>query len=213
MNYKNSYLGFTLVEMAVVLVIVGLLLAGLLIPLSAQIDQRNYSDAQKALNDIKDALFGYAMSRPAGNYLPCPDINGDGIEDRLGTGCNNVDGNVPWATLGTPATDSWGNRYQYRVTSTFADSGTGFNLLSLGNITILDASGGNTVAAAVPAVVISKGVNNAGAGLDEQENSDLDATFVSHTRSGASANEFDDLVVWISPAILFSRMVSAGKLP
>jgi len=47
-----------------------LLLATLLAPISAQIDQRKISDTQNALNQITDALTGYALSK---GYLPCPD--------------------------------------------------------------------------------------------------------------------------------------------
>ncbi|HLD09715.1 MAG TPA: prepilin-type N-terminal cleavage/methylation domain-containing protein, partial [Methylophilaceae bacterium] len=60
-HYSHPSNGFTLVEMAVVLVIVGLLLAGLLMPLSAQLDQRNTTDTQKALAEIQQALIGYAI--------------------------------------------------------------------------------------------------------------------------------------------------------
>ena len=35
--------GFTMVELAIVLIIVGLLLSSLMSPLSSQIDQRNYN--------------------------------------------------------------------------------------------------------------------------------------------------------------------------
>ena len=63
--------GFTLIEMAIVLMIVGLLLGGMLVPLSAQMDQRNISDTQKSLSEIKEALIGYAM---ANGRLPCPAI-------------------------------------------------------------------------------------------------------------------------------------------
>ena len=44
---------------------------------------------------------------------------------------------------------------------------------------------------------------------------DNDRVFVSHTPtpSNAANGEFDDIVVWISPNILFSRMVAAGQLP
>ena len=63
--------GFTLIEMAIVLMIVGLLLGGLLVPLSAQMDQRNISDTQKAMSEIKEALIGYAM---ANGRLPCPAV-------------------------------------------------------------------------------------------------------------------------------------------
>ena len=51
---------------------------------------------------------------------------------------------------------------------------------------------------------------------DETENLDTpaDGTFVAHEirpPSGAGG-EFDDIVTWISPSVLFSRMVSAGAL-
>ncbi len=71
----------------------------------------------------------------------------------------------------------------------------------------------------VPAVIYSTGKNGGygGTGADEAENpnpnsTDNDRVFVSHTPTG-SPNEFDDLVVWISPNILINRMVAAGKLP
>ena len=61
--------GFTLVEMAVVLVIVGLMLGGMLIPITAQMDQRNYSETRQRMNDIREALIGYGLAH---GHLPCP---------------------------------------------------------------------------------------------------------------------------------------------
>src|SRR5665647_1087323 len=61
--------GFTLIEMAMVLMIVGLLLGGMLVPLSAQMDQRNVSDTQKTLSEIKEAIVGFTL---ANGRLPCP---------------------------------------------------------------------------------------------------------------------------------------------
>ena len=42
-----------------------------------------------------------------------------------------------------------------------------------------------------------------------------DRVFVSHipTASSATNGEFDDIVIWLSPNILFGKMVAAGKLP
>jgi type II secretory pathway pseudopilin PulG len=42
-----------------------------------------------------------------------------------------------------------------------------------------------------------------------------DRIFVSRARSGAGApgGSFDDIVVWIAPTILFSRLIAAGQLP
>src|SRR5674476_118691 len=121
--------GFTLIEMAMVLMIVGLLLGGMLVPLSAQMDQRNVSDTQKTLSEIKDALIGYAL---ANGQLPCPAVPtiatgqaGAGIAQTPPcTGASST-GVLPWATLGVNETDAWGDRYTYRVTPEFADAISG----------------------------------------------------------------------------------------
>lgn len=236
--------GFTLIELAIVLMIVGLLLGGLLVPLSAQMDQRNISDTQKAMSEIKEAIIGFAL---ANGRLPCPAdptiATGSANAGKERTTCTstaNSTGVLPWATLGVNETDAWGNRYTYRVTSDFADaiaSSTyggctpspiptlaSFGLCSVGNLNIWSSAAKVTnISAAVPAVIISHGKNGAGAwtsqgtqraassDADELENSDgsADTDYVSHTPTST----FDDLEVWISPNILFNRMVAAGKLP
>jgi prepilin-type N-terminal cleavage/methylation domain-containing protein len=116
--------GFTLVEMAMVLLIVALLLGGMLVPLSAQMEQRNVSETQKALSEIKEAIIGYAI---VNGRLPCPaSSTSNGVENPMGGGnCSNFNnGFVPAATLGlTPvdnqgyAIDAWNNRILYAVTS------------------------------------------------------------------------------------------------
>lgn len=212
-NILKPQHGFTLIEMAIVLVIVGLLVAGLLLPLTAQIDQRNYNETQRELQDIRDALIGFALSNAATDgrpYLPCPDTNGDGFEDRVAGVCASVDARLPWATLGLARLDRWGNPYGYRVTQAFANSVAGFNLATPRDIQVLIAAGGAVIAANVPAVIVSKGKTGAGAGVDEQENSDGDVFFVDHTQV---ANTYDDAVAWLPTAILFNRMVMAGRLP
>ncbi len=68
-----------------------------------------------------------------------------------------------------------------------------------------------------PAVLLSIGRNGAigGGGADEAANLDGDAVFVSHdpAPAGAANGEFDDIVVWLSPNLLFNRMIAAGRLP
>lgn len=68
-----------------------------------------------------------------------------------------------------------------------------------------------------PAVLWSTGKNTAtgGGGVDEAANLDGDAVFVSHdpAPAGVANGEFDDIVVWLSPNILFNRMIAAGRLP
>ncbi len=142
-RFKPS--GFTLVEMAIVLVIIGLLLGGMLMPLSAQIDQRKISDTQKMLDGIKEALIGFAV---ANGRLPCPASGTSAGRESFCTSatgacgtaivppaaipahgrCTNpYNGFLPAATLGlTPvdgggyAVDAWNitqNRIRYAITN------------------------------------------------------------------------------------------------
>src|SRR5262245_13404927 len=118
--------GFTLIEMAVAVFIIALLLASILVPLATQVEQRQISDAQKAVDENKEARIGFTV---ANCYLPGPDKTGgggagtanDGLEDVTAAGnCVTTEGNVPWATLGTVNSDPWGNRFRYRVAVNFA---------------------------------------------------------------------------------------------
>ena len=222
--------GFTLAELAIVLVIVALLIGGMLMPLSAQQDQRNYSDTQKNMGDIVEALIGYAASHPATDgkpYLPCPDTNNDGRENRISNStCTSLEGRVPWNDLGVGREDSWGNRFRYRVTQAYADKDTGFTLASTGGLKVCESAACTAVvSSSLPVVIVSHGKNGAGAynttgttntaplGDDEKSNQDLNNNFVLHTQSTASGSEFDDIVTWLSPNILYNRMIAAGKLP
>ncbi|KAF0166851.1 MAG: proteinral secretion pathway protein H [Rhodocyclaceae bacterium] len=100
--------GFTLIELAIVMFIVTLLLGGMLLPLSAQQDIRNFGDTQKRLTDARDALLGFAI---ANDRLPCPaSAASNGLESPVGGGvCTNPhDGFFPAATLGLSPVDSQG---------------------------------------------------------------------------------------------------------
>ena len=61
--------GFTLVELAVALAIIGLLLGMLIVPLSTQVDQQRIGDTQRQLDLIREAVIGFAV---ANGRLPCP---------------------------------------------------------------------------------------------------------------------------------------------
>lgn len=211
--------GFTLVEMAIVLAIIALLMAGLLPTLTGQIEQGRRADTRKQLAEIQQAMIGFAIIH---GRLPCAATpTTPTTTANAGTEvCPNINGVVPWATLGTSETDAWGRRFTYSATNSFITAN--FTLSSNGNLTVLNAAvGGTNVASTIPAVIVSHGTNGYGAytpqgtklatstNADEVENSNADANFVSHDFTPT----FDDIVVWISPNILFNRMVAAGKLP
>ncbi|MCP5249346.1 MAG: prepilin-type N-terminal cleavage/methylation domain-containing protein [Candidatus Accumulibacter sp.] len=126
--------GFTLTELAVVLVIVALVVGSLLVPLSAQIDIRNTADTRASLAEIREALLGFVA---ANGRLPCPaaasvatGVGNAGSEQGppVNGVCRDLNGNptevgvLPWVTLGVRETDAWGRRYTYRVSTQFAQS-------------------------------------------------------------------------------------------
>ncbi len=234
--------GFTLVEMAMVLAIVTLLLTGLVPTISGQIEQRRSAETKKQLDEIQQALIGFAIIK---GRLPCPaTTSSNGLENpSTGGTCTNFnDGYVPGATLGLNSLnelglvlDAWDNPIRYVVTSwssstyTTADGMATAGLSSLNptllvcstatGITGTGCASGEALTAnpGVPVVIFSTGKNGAtgGTGTDESENLNGDRFFVSHTptATGSPNGEFDDLMVWISNQVLLNRMVSAGKLP
>lgn len=213
-----SYAGFSLIELAIVLIIVGFLLAAFLTPLSAQRDANDYARARLDLSQIKEALYGYAI---VNGKLPCPDTTGDGIQDACpNTNANaTTAGNLPWVTLGLEQNDPWGRRYQYRINNAFSAI---FNLNTVGTgagvINVFsDSTLTTTFATNIPAVVYSSGKNGATqppVSSDELENTVVTgATFNQNFVSHDLSTTFDDVITWISPNVLFDRMVTAGRLP
>lgn len=234
--------GFSLIELSIVLGILALLLGGLLPTIAGQIDQARRTENRKQMDEIRNALLGFAISK---GRLPCPDTDTppDGIENVQGAAttnntplsgqstlsysCSNSGGGLPYNQLGISALDTYGSSFTYKVTPAFASkdevysaiNGSGtllnttyFTLSSNGNLRVC-----NTAACSSPrltdtaaAIVASKGPNwSTTQSADEQANTDNNNDFVSRDPSA----DFDDVVVWISPNTLFSRMIAAGKLP
>ncbi|RPI46687.1 MAG: type II secretion system protein [Betaproteobacteria bacterium] len=175
--------GFTLIEMAVVIFVMALILGSILVPLSTQVEQRQTTDTLRQLEEIKEALVGFAVAQTAVR-LPCPDKTvatgagtpNDGVEDvDAGTGtCVREEGNVPWVSLGLPAVDPWGNRYRYRVSPAFAQlaPASPFGFATQGTLRVCSASTcavGEAVTEVPPslnaavAVLLSHGPNGWGA--------------------------------------------------
>lgn len=239
----HSAAGFTLTELAIALVIVGLLTGGLLLSLTTTRDIANEKETQKQLTMIQEALLGFAVAQ---QRLPCPTApNAAGIESPAGGGvCTNpYDGFLPGNTLGLAPTDAqgyvidaWGNRIRYAVTTVSATSPNLFTTVSglksqwsagpQPDLRVCNTAAGITNAGtanadcaanasltdSAVAIIFSTGHTGASGplGADEQANvTTIDRVFVSTSPSP----NFDDLVTWLSPNILYNRMIAAGRLP
>jgi type II secretory pathway pseudopilin PulG len=265
--------GFSLVEIAVVLLILTVLLAGIAVPISAQVEARRLEDTKKLLDESKVALLGFVG---ANGRFPCPaSATSNGLESFCvassgacaatttyqshGRCSNFYDGFLPAVTLGLTPVDStgrirdaWGspqNAIRYAVRDldlTIANAGLDLdnvftivdgiksatmskvlrtssgtserNLISVcidAAVATSDCNGAPNALANVPAIVFSLGPNastTGGTSVQEAENLDGNAVFISRDRS-VGANEFDDVVTWISIYKTFDRLVEVGRLP
>ena len=140
MQLKRAAVGFSLIELAVVFLIVGLLVGGAIITLSGQFEVRNVEETQRRLEAVKEAILGFAI---VNGRLPCParyvspTDNSAGLESfcdaasgtctpttalRTHGNCSSFyDGYVPAVALGLPVDskgftlDAWGNRVRYAI--------------------------------------------------------------------------------------------------
>lgn len=122
--------GFTIIELALGLVIVAMLASAMLVPLVTQVTQRKVAATERILEQAVETLVGYAT---ATGRLPCPATTASlGVEDFATGGdasngrCETYYGFLPAVTLGfTPidsdgfALDGWAtpphNRLRYAV--------------------------------------------------------------------------------------------------
>jgi len=162
-----------------VLFIVTLLMAGLVPTITSQLEQQRINETRKQLNDIKDALIGYAVIN---GRLPCPTTTADpnnanyGVTDATCTTSPTSEGYLPWKTLGIAAVDAWGikrkatsdpwiGQWRYRVDRNFSAA---FNLstgFSADALLIKDNDGNNiTTTTERPVAIVYKEKAAAGPG-------------------------------------------------
>ena len=245
--------GFTLIEVAIVFVIIAALLSYVFMPLRAQLETANINKARSKLAEIEESIYGFAI---ANGRIPCPTIPGvSGIEDPLNTAtdCNNYIGFVPSGTLGIKGevncdgllTDPWGRPYMYSVTDSnisgngdfvvpdgIRDAGgpasTAPNIKVCNDLNVnCTAGGGSASTENAVAVIFSMGTRTRANSTEEDENAGEgpnmpstcglpayelgnDAQYYSAQRIEVAGQEFDDIVIWISPNILFSKLLQAG---
>ncbi len=183
-------LGFTLIEMAIVLVVVGLLLSGGLLAVGPVINSSKGAQTIEKLDRLEQALTLYVIRY---GCLPCPANGALGTVVGVAAGnaatytgqcltdasayatcaITNGDAVVPWGTLGlqqADAVDGWGNLITYVVDGARALNNTSMvrtppSGYTDGALEVRDATPGATVQITLVAayVLVSHGSDGRGA--------------------------------------------------
>lgn len=260
-NIKGRNSGFTLIELAIVMVVVSIMIGSMLGPLKQQIDDQKIKDTEQQLKEIHDALLGFAAFE---GRLPCPTEPGkNGLELALLNDCEGVQhGFVPANTLGLQGNtndqglllDAWNQPIRYSISNSddnnnnkwdfliIDDIRDGFrvgNLLEDNPLIICDRNSpsdndctgaSRSIVDELPVVFFSTGPrypiqsNRGNIEMSDAENENLGATlngievpddnvFADADFSVRRGQEFDDIVMWVSPNILYGKLLQAGKLP
>lgn len=200
--------GFTLIEMAMVLLIVGLLVGSFVIPLGAQMDINNIKATDQRLAQIKEALLGYAARN---RRLPCPASDATtGIEDTNALNCSKR-GWLPWANLNMEGRDAWGRYFIYRIDNAHI-SATAYNVTiptTTNALSVVNKAGTTTLTTGAVAIIFSAGKNGNSEKLNIF-NDIVDSTDQTYTQDDFVPNDFDDRLIWLSDNELVSRLAAAG---
>ncbi len=191
--------GFSLVELAIVLLIMAIILGGLVAPLAAQRENARAEDAREQLRDAENAIYGFAA---VNGFLPCPATPASsGFADASAAGCAVQHGFVPATTLNLSGVrnqdnlllDPWGSPLRYSVTAADSDANGSWDFTTAGemqsvtlallapDLVVCGTSAGSsptscsnpgtTLAAQSPAVIYSLGRDwPSFASPDQQEN-------------------------------------------
>lgn len=219
--YRRTESGFTLVEVAIVVLIFGIITANMISIFEKARVTRDFEYTQSNLAAVEEAIRDFALRNPTHAY-PCPapnslnDIDGGSFGTaNCGTCSGNIcTGSVPTRTLmiaDSYMLDSYGNRLTYTVSRNM----TGASPSSTGVIKVQHDSGGTDNG--VHFVVLSHGEDASGAitrsgtahgntcrsasveGKDRENCNGGDTFFETSLFSRKDgANQYDDELVWNS---------------
>jgi len=209
--------GFTLIEIAIVMVIIGLLAGGGISILKLLTERKARNENMDYLQQTKETILSFANIN---GRLPRPDTNGDGQEDACANPCVGL---LPFINLNIAPTDAYQRGVKYEISDNpenlRTDRGTTCITLSTWN----PASGsgplmvdiGPTAPFAVAAILVSGGpmdADGAGGAFDAIAGvgGGNNITGVPNYIRSSPTNTFDDVVVFIGGYELNSKIDCAA---
>jgi prepilin-type N-terminal cleavage/methylation domain-containing protein len=205
--------GFTLIEIAIVMVIIGLLAGGGVSLMSMLSERRIRNESVAYLDEAKNAVINYAKIN---GRLPLADTDNNGLEDSSAS-----PGTLPYLTLGMKPRDANSRFIRYALNTnldTNRDTSCSALRTGLAGSPLVVDSDGSATAFPVAAVLVSAGQKDA-----DNDGNALDritaGTYRGNNTTGTPnylrhppTSTFDDLVVYISGYSIYGEMCGDPKL-
>jgi prepilin-type N-terminal cleavage/methylation domain-containing protein len=199
--------GFTLIEIAIVMVIIGLLAGGGVSIMGMLTQRKARNETIDYLKETKEALISYANIN---GKLPWADTDGDGNQNN-----NATSGTLPYLDLQVRPSDPYKRVLRYGINSNLGtDRPTTCNALKAGLSSgprVVDGDGAAT-SLYIAAILISSGpmdLDSDGnvfdaitSGSHQGDNTDGTPNYIRHT----PIDTFDDLVVYIGGNELYGNL-------
>lgn len=229
-NGRRRFLqsGFTLLELAIALVIIGLLAGGGLAIYTSISDHAKREETAQYLETVRRSLLIYANLK---GRLPRADAGTDGVEDGAGVKI----GELPFKDIGVMPLDAWGRRLKYSVNARLTtDKNTGCDELKKmiqktavpeNSPKVWEATGGGGAANPLRfvVVIVSAGPRDAdgdghvfdgsydigppeSGGQNQTADPYAGPPFLRRKPEYSSSVKFDDLVIYIGAPTLYDWM-------
>jgi prepilin-type N-terminal cleavage/methylation domain-containing protein len=216
--------GFTLLELAIALLIIGLLTGGSLAIITSISAQAKRQETAQYMETVRQSLLAFANLKKA---LPLADVGADGIGDP-----NTFKGGLPYKDIGVEPLDAWGRSIKYEVNQALTVNTTSCSELkdmivnsSLGAPPatpanwpkVWDATGGslaaNPLLTAVVAVSSGPGDADGDGSVYDQVSDGVSGgnnitgnPYLRRRPEYSASARFDDLVIYIGAPTLYDWM-------
>ena len=199
--------GFSLIEMAIVMVIIGVLAGGGVSLIGMLTKRKARTESIDYLKQAQAALISFA---DINGRLPWADTSGDGAENSSATS-----GNLPYQTLKLSPTDPYKRTLRYEINANLGTNLTAScNALRSGlsgGPDVVDADGA-TASVPIAAILVSAGTMDADSdgnvfddittGTHQGDNTDGNPNYIRHP----SVDDFDDLVIYLGENALYGEI-------